>query len=339
MRRTVLLTALGLFALSLPASGQDADYVLSVSSGEGEIGESVTVDVTFTLSGEPVMAWQFGLCHDEAILGLAEEDNAYGADMLEDPTFETIIDQDGGWVAAALFNVVQGPPLAPGDDLDMYHATYSLLAAGSAGLDFCDNLGSPPVSLSMVIQEGGSEIVPATEDGSIEVSLGSEGSTVAAVAAVARGDIDASGDVRGLADGVYLLTWAFSEGPEPVCLDAADVDDDGRSFRSSMRSISSTIPSRTERLPPIQARVPAASTPPTTRSHARSPRRRASSGASAPSQSSRESPPGSCDSGAAASSRMRITCPSQRKSRFRPAARSAAAPGFRRRNSRYSSLP
>ena len=41
-----------------------------------------------------------------------------------------------------------------------------------------------------------------------------------------RGDADAVGVIN-LTDGVFLLNFLFLGGPEPPCLDAADVNDDG----------------------------------------------------------------------------------------------------------------
>ncbi len=42
-----------------------------------------------------------------------------------------------------------------------------------------------------------------------------------------RGDVDGSGRVFALGDSLVLLTWAFGDGDEPPCLDAADADDSG----------------------------------------------------------------------------------------------------------------
>jgi hypothetical protein len=42
-----------------------------------------------------------------------------------------------------------------------------------------------------------------------------------------RGDVDGDGNTQiQLLDALYLLKWAFTEGPEPPCMDAADVDGD-----------------------------------------------------------------------------------------------------------------
>ena len=42
-----------------------------------------------------------------------------------------------------------------------------------------------------------------------------------------RGDTSGNGSLVALLDAQFLLQWGFSNGPEPPCLDAADVDDNG----------------------------------------------------------------------------------------------------------------
>ncbi|MEM7231656.1 MAG: hypothetical protein AAF517_05760, partial [Planctomycetota bacterium] len=42
----------------------------------------------------------------------------------------------------------------------------------------------------------------------------------------ARGDVDSSGVVN-ITDGIALLNFLFSGGPEPACADGADADDSG----------------------------------------------------------------------------------------------------------------
>jgi hypothetical protein len=42
-----------------------------------------------------------------------------------------------------------------------------------------------------------------------------------------RGDSNADGNQLDLGDGVYILQYLFRSGPEPLCLDAADVNDQG----------------------------------------------------------------------------------------------------------------
>ncbi|MCI0637281.1 MAG: hypothetical protein L0206_25700, partial [Actinobacteria bacterium] len=45
-----------------------------------------------------------------------------------------------------------------------------------------------------------------------------------------RGDINGNGVVFALVDALYLLDWAFTEGDDPPCMDAADVNDNGVVF-------------------------------------------------------------------------------------------------------------
>ena len=42
-----------------------------------------------------------------------------------------------------------------------------------------------------------------------------------------RGDSNADGSVATLSDALFTLSFGFSGGPQPPCVDAADFDDDG----------------------------------------------------------------------------------------------------------------
>jgi hypothetical protein len=44
-----------------------------------------------------------------------------------------------------------------------------------------------------------------------------------------RGDMDGNGIAFALVDAIFMLTFAFSEGPAPPCMDATDADDNGSS--------------------------------------------------------------------------------------------------------------
>ena len=43
----------------------------------------------------------------------------------------------------------------------------------------------------------------------------------------ARGDADTNGGAPNIADGIFILNFLFLGGPSPVCMDAADADDNG----------------------------------------------------------------------------------------------------------------
>jgi len=82
-------------------------------------------------------------------------------------------------------------------------------------LVFVDGLGETPV-VNLVTDEEGESLRACTTDG--EVCVGDH---------FVRGDANASGGFD-LSDGVFISSWLFVGGPEPSCLDAADVDDSGR---------------------------------------------------------------------------------------------------------------
>lgn len=42
-----------------------------------------------------------------------------------------------------------------------------------------------------------------------------------------RGDCDANGVLNGLVDTLFILAFAFQQGPTPPCMEAADVDGNG----------------------------------------------------------------------------------------------------------------
>ncbi len=42
-----------------------------------------------------------------------------------------------------------------------------------------------------------------------------------------RGDTHADGEINALNDTLFLLSYGFSNGDRPPCMDAADLDDDG----------------------------------------------------------------------------------------------------------------
>ena len=60
--------------------------------------------------------------------------------------FETF---EGGWTVAFLFTIVASSTLEPRIH-ELYEVSYGLLESGVARLDFCDSLGQPSVTNSMI---------------------------------------------------------------------------------------------------------------------------------------------------------------------------------------------
>jgi hypothetical protein len=167
----------------------------------------------------PVTAWSFGLCSDPDFIvpvafeatWLLEESNL-GAG----PEFLALDLHPGGLTMRAVINDAD-PSAALGAGLDQRLLTLAygggpLAVAGDVyPLEFCDNLGQPPVPISLVVN--GREVRPATESGFV----------LANSARFLRGDSNVDGEIN-LTDGITTLEWLFLGGRRPACPDAADVD-------------------------------------------------------------------------------------------------------------------
>jgi hypothetical protein len=71
-----------------------------------------------------------------------------------------------------------------------------------------------------LVDEFGDPLEYSTSDGSITCDTGS--------CCVLRGDVNYDGaDLVDIADLLYLIDFMFSEGPAPVCFDAADINGSG----------------------------------------------------------------------------------------------------------------
>ena len=172
MKRAFLsfLVALGVSVLTGPAAfAQDANYNLSLT-GPAEAGVGATADVTVALDstdGDPIQGWQWGVCH--TLASLADGDVVSGADTDGlSFTFEAISTFDDGWTVGALLNVITMTTIAPGVYNDMYVATYTLDTAGTADFEWCETLGTPMVSVRVIVASD--EIEPVQENLSIEVA-------------------------------------------------------------------------------------------------------------------------------------------------------------------------
>ena len=129
------------------------------------------------------------------------------------------VTQTDGWAMAVIFDfalLTGGLPAA--DDMEIAVATYT--AIGNVGdvtpLNFCDNVGSPPVATVVDPSRFGPSRYPVELAGSVQI-----------VESFRRGDSNADGTVATLSDALFTLSFGFSGGPQPPCVDAADFDDDG----------------------------------------------------------------------------------------------------------------
>ena len=208
-------TAVVLLATT-PVLAQDEDFVLGFSEEEGEVGGTATVAITLE-NEDDIRGFHWGVCHDDLVS--IEEDDIEDGDGFDSASvdFQSIEVFDDGWTVDSLWCVACDDIELPSGEHEMFLATYSLLEAGTAELEYCETLGDPEVTVRIVDSGGEDDIEPTLEDGSITI-LGES---------FLRGDADSSGDVSGIPDGLFLLRWQFDGGADPTCADAADADDSG----------------------------------------------------------------------------------------------------------------
>lgn len=221
--RSVVLISLLATAFAGPVAAQvDEDYTVTLSNTAGLRGHQVEVILSLdSSSGDPVQAWQWGVCHDNTVLSLVEDD-VYTTDAFDDLglsftfTDVTVYDEPGGeagWTGGYLLDVIYGVTLPPGN-YEMFEMEYTVLAdvpLGVTAIEWCDNLGSPSVRVNVV--SGSVVIDPLTVDGSVEV---------VEEFAFIRGDADDDGAVT-ILDAFYIVEAVFKQGPAIECAAAADL--------------------------------------------------------------------------------------------------------------------
>ena len=89
-----------------------------------------------------------------------------------------------------------------------------------AVVEFVDGLGTPGFSnqIGYTLPAPGGVADPAFSPGTVQILPAPE---------FKRGDADGDSVVMPITDALYILDFAFLDGPPPPCEDAADVDDDG----------------------------------------------------------------------------------------------------------------
>ena len=107
------------------------------------------------------------------------------------------------------------------DSIDILRDTVLLATLAGDATSYDDlALADGDYSYEVVAIRGGDSASAAT----CMVTIGDAGTQFL------RGDVDGNGTVFALLDTLYLLQFAFSGGPAPVCSDAADADDNGTVF-------------------------------------------------------------------------------------------------------------
>ena len=221
MRSTRLcLGFLGLLVATTTAGAQDPDYILSVENREvlplGSFTLEVGVDST---QGEPLVGWQYSVCHDPAELSI---ESAVLADPViavsgSPPSFASFHFADDGYSLGVVWMGPSLDALPPSiSALSVGTYTHSLAAGDSTSVTLCGSIGTPPLSSGVLPLLGGITILPITVDGSI---------TVLDLYPWIRGDVNDDGVVN-LADGVFLLNELFQGGPAGTCVAAKDANSD-----------------------------------------------------------------------------------------------------------------
>ncbi|MGE3164451.1 MAG: hypothetical protein AB7O52_06075 [Planctomycetota bacterium] len=183
-----------------------------------------TVDSDILLTNvDPVAAAQVALTYDDALITPASA--APVGPAATAGFFELQPGSPSGELAIGLVMDFGDPlpgiaPIPAGTDVAIATITWTInpLAPtpSSSPLVLTDGIGSPAVSNLLVFADAGTES-PNLVDGAINIVNFNP---------FLRGDCNADVQVD-IADGVYLLNFLFQSGPDPVCDDACDFNDDG----------------------------------------------------------------------------------------------------------------
>ncbi len=202
------------------------DFTLAFGSAVEVGADESEVTVTFGSTGDDLVGWSFGVCHDPASAAILSVGVGPDLDDL-DPDFENRTLYPGaGWTCAVLLSFSGGTVLGPGT-YQLYEANYETFGDADSDLGICDTIGNPPVPISFAgaVPSGGGPgmgyvdtIIPTTLTGSV-VPVDVQGDYI-------RGDANGEGIVN-LADSIFLINWTFQSGPAPSCLRAADSNGDG----------------------------------------------------------------------------------------------------------------
>ncbi len=206
--------------------------------------DDVKVEIALAAESTPaeVQGWSYGLTHDSAKLTLVSANPSATVSALRGgsgPDFYNLNTNPAGGAGVAVGAVVSmSPPfdvitLQAGGKLQTETMTYRSAvelkqANGDQAVDtkiqpVSEVLGSPAVAAVIVVAEEGIEFVQMT-DTTIRLTPIPAGGVLRNFR---RGDAN-NDTVVDIADGVWILSYAFRGGRVPPCLDAADANDDGR---------------------------------------------------------------------------------------------------------------
>ncbi|HAK94808.1 MAG TPA: hypothetical protein DCM87_07320 [Planctomycetes bacterium] len=189
-----------------------------------------------------LQGWSYGLAHDNAKLALVDAQPSATVAALnggQGPDFYSVNKNPAGGAGVAVAAVVgMAPPfnviaLAGGQKVHTETMTYRsavelLQANGDQPVDtkltiVSEVLGDPPVAAVISVDEEGIEFAQKT-DGTIRLMPVPAGGVLRKFR---RGDAN-NDSIVNIADGVWILSYAFRGGRVPPCKDAADANDDGK---------------------------------------------------------------------------------------------------------------
>ncbi|MEM7166788.1 MAG: hypothetical protein AAF581_15075, partial [Planctomycetota bacterium] len=177
---------------------------------------TVTVSLD-TSQGLAIDGWQYGLCHDSQVATLLTVGTGFTTLTVNSggmAGFYGLEMHGNGYTVGVLIDLMATNQLAPGNNYPLDMPVYEGNAPGSTGLNFCDNLNSPPVLTSVI--SGGLYWLPTFSPGEINVLGG-----------FVRGDCNDDGTLN-VADAVSGLNVLFGgTGQVAPCVDACDTNDDG----------------------------------------------------------------------------------------------------------------
>lgn len=171
-------------AFSLTAgsvSAQDDRYQLTAGStmaGPGSAASiSVTLDSVPGTAGAPadLQGWSYGLCHDSTLLTVTSVTNGSttatvnGGSVPDFNALNIMPNPGAGFTVGVVIDFFGVERLVPGSGYQINIANYNTLygAGGSANLNFCNTLATPPVE-TLVVVAGGASAIPVQNSGLIE---------------------------------------------------------------------------------------------------------------------------------------------------------------------------
>lgn len=205
------------------AQSTGSSIVLDIGETTAALGAEVTVPMILDNPVSPLEGWGFGVCHDGpagvSVVSVEVSEFVATSYFGNPPAFHQVVIEEDGWFVGAVMSHT-GNAVLPTGIHEWYSGVYAVPEVpGVVTLEYCDTLGTPPVSRCIHIWNGGGSCEPGVEylPGSIEI---------VPEPPHRRGDCNQDGN-RDLADAIYLELYLFVSGDVPGCLDACDANDDG----------------------------------------------------------------------------------------------------------------